>query len=182
MIEMAQARTSPKTAQKAAPKEEVQTLGSDQTARLLDISGAFLRRLTQDGKIPKQAKGRYVLDEAVRAYIRFLRDENARTTKSAHQNRMHEAKAAEIEMRLAERRRELIPTEDVYAAIDIMIAKFRDELAGLPARFTRDMDLRRKLEAETHESQNRIAEALAATAKFIREGGELSAGGEGDDA
>jgi len=167
---------------KTASKDEVQMLGTEQTARLLDISGAFLRRLTQDGKIPKRAKGKYVLDEAVLGYIRFLREDNARTTKSAHQNRMHEAKAAEIEMRLAEKRRELIPTEDVYAAMDIMIAKFRDELAGLPARFTRDMEVRRKLEAETHASQNRIAKAFADTAKYIQEGGELSGIAEGDDA
>jgi hypothetical protein len=167
---------------KGTATEAVGTIGSEQAARLLDISTAFLRRLSQDGKIPKRAKGRYNLVEAVHGYIKFLRDENARSTKSAHQNRMHDAKAAEIEMRLAEKRRDLVPVEDVQAAMDIMIAKFRDELAALPARFTRDLDLRRKLETETNASLNRIADAFAASAEFIEKGGELPAGGAADDA
>ena len=161
---------------------EAGTVGTDQCAKLLDITPEWLRRLTASGQIPKRARGRYNLVEAVHGYVKFLREDAARNTKTAQLSRMQEAKAAEIEMRLAEKRRELVPVDEVQAAIDIMIAKFRDELSGLPARFTRDMDLRRKLEAETNASLNRIAKALAASAEFIEKGGDLPDGGSSDDA
>lgn len=95
---------------------------------------------------------------------------------------MQDAKAAEIEMRIAEKRRELIPVEDHIAALDIVVGAVRAEFSGLPARVTRDMDLRRKLETEANASLNRISDTLAASAEFIEKGGELPTGGATDDA
>jgi predicted transcriptional regulator of viral defense system len=168
--------------EKAESKTEAGTIGTEQTAKLLDITAEWLRRLTVQGYIPKAKRGRYNLVEAVQGYIRFLRDEGKRTSKSAQLTRMQDAKAEEIMMRVAEKRRELIPVEDAQAALDIAMAKLREELAGLPARMTRDMDLRRRLEAETNASLNRIADAFVASAKYFREGGDLPSGSGSDDA
>lgn len=168
--------------EQATAKAEAGTIGTAQTAKLLDITDEWLRRLTAQGYIPKAKRGRYNLVDAVQGYIRFLRDEGKRTSKTAQLTRMQDAKAEEIMLRVAEKRRELIPVEDAQAAIDIFIAAIRDEMAGLPARFTRDLDLRRKLEAETNASLNRIAKAFAASGKYFSEGGELPTGAGADDA
>ncbi len=170
------------TQPKADAKEDVQILGSEQTARLLDISGAFLRRMTQEGKIPKRAKGKYGLVEAVHAYIRFLRDENARSTKTAASSRMQDAKTAEIELRLAEKQRTVVPLDDATYAMEFAAAKFRDALMSLPARYTRDMAERRKLEALVNEELANVAAAFASARRYIRGGGADLHASTDDDA
>lgn len=149
-----------------------------QAAKLIMVTPQWLRQLSAQGYIPVADKGHYPLVAVVQGYVKFLKDDERRTSKSASVSRMQEAKTAEIEMRLAEKRRELMPIEDAQAAIDVIIGKVRDEFSGLPARVTRDMTLRRSLEAETNASLNRITNAVDASASFIAKGGELPMGVE----
>ena len=165
---------------------EDQVSGSSMTigavARLLMLSEERVRQLVKLEIIPKEAKGVYSPVKVVQGYIKFLKDEERRNSKSATVTRMQEAKAQEIEMRVAESQRRLVPVEDASAAIDLIMAKVRAEIAGIPARATRDLELRRRLEAEVHGTLNRIAEAIVASAEFIETGGDLPSGSGSDDA
>lgn len=153
-----------------------------QAAQMIMVTTQWLRQLAVQGYIPVAEKGRYPLVDVVQGYIKFLKDDDRRSSKSATTSRMQDAKTAEIEMRLAEKRRELIPVDDAQAAIDVIVGKVRAEFSGLPARATRDMTLRRVLEAETNASLNRVADAVAASAEYFEKGGELPTGGGTDDA
>ena len=167
-------------------EENKQTAGSGTisvgtAAQLLMVSEERVRQLVKLGYVPRVAKGQFPLVGVVQGYIKFLKDEERRSSKTATASRMQDAKAAKIEMELAEKRRELIPVEDHRIVVDIIAGKVRDEFAGLPARFTRDMKLRRELETEVNASLNRVAGVLDASADFIEKGGELPAGAGGDD-
>lgn len=153
-----------------------------QAAHMIMVTTQWLRQLAEQGYIPVAEKGRYPLIAVVQGYIKFLKDDNRRSSKSATASRMQDAKTAEIEMRLAEKRRELIPVDDAQAAIDVIVGKVRAEFSGLPARATRDMTLRRVLEAETNASLNRVVDAAAASAEYFKKGGELPTSGGTDDA
>ena len=150
-------------------------------SRLLMVSEERVRQLVKLGYVPRVAKGKFPLVGVVQGYIKFLKDEERRSSKTATASRMQDAKAAKIEIEIAEKKRELIPVEDHRLVIDIITAKVRDEISGLPARFTREMELRRKLETEVNASLNRIAGAIDASADFIEKGGELPADAGGDD-
>lgn len=152
-----------------------------QVAKILMVSEERVRQLVKLGYIPRATKGQYVWIAAVQGYIRFLKEEDRRSSKSASASRLQDAKVAEAEMRMAEKRRELVSVEEATIALDIVMAKVRDEFTGLPARVTRDMDLRRKLEAEANGSLNRIADSLTASAEFIEKGGDLPSGWSADD-
>lgn len=164
------------------PDEQAGTITVAQATQLLMISDERLRQLAKMEYFKRAVKGRYNLVAVVQGYIKFLKDDERRTSKSATASRMQDAKTAEIEMRLAERRRELIPLDDAQAAIDVIVGKVRAEFSGLPARVTRDMTLRRSLEVETDASLNRIADAIDASAEYFEKGGELPTGGGADDA
>lgn len=153
-----------------------------QAAKMIMVTPQWLRQLAAQCYIPVAEKGRYPLGAVIQGYIKFLKDDDRRSSKSATASRMQDAKTAEIEMRLAEKRRELIPVDDAQAAIDVIVGKVRAEFSGLPARATRDMTLRRVLEAETNASLNRVADAVAASAEYFEKGGELPSGGGTDDA
>ncbi|WP_099863747.1 hypothetical protein [Pararhizobium haloflavum] len=167
-----------------APKQEADKAGTipiAQAARLLMISEERVRQLCKMDYIPRIARGKVTLVGAVQGYIRFLKDEERRSSKSATATRMQDAKATEIDLRIRERLRQLVPIEDAQAAFDIVLGKVREEFDGMPARTTRDMELRRKLEAEVNDSLKRIAKAIAASAEFFEKGGELPSTGSPDD-
>lgn len=115
---------------------------------------------------------------AVLAKARETRDINALADARA---RGANARAAEIEMRVAERKRELIPIEDATAAMDLLAGKTKEEMTGLAARITRDMILRRKIEAEMNGALIRIAEGLRSSADLARKGGDLPGGDPHDE-
>jgi hypothetical protein len=165
-----------------AAENEAGMLNVSMAARLLMVSEERVRQLAKMDYVPKAARGKYPLIGLVQGYIRFLKDEERRSSKSATASRMQEAKATEIDMRIAEKRRELIPLEEAEAVVDVLVGRIRSEFSGLPIRVTRDMTLRRELESEVNGSLNRIGETMVALAQTLREGGDLPGGPESDDA
>lgn len=129
-------------------------------ARLLMISAERVRQLSKAGYIVIPKRGFTTLVSAVQGYIRFLKEEERKNTKSAAASRAVDARAAEIELRIAEKRRDLIPREDAEMAMDLVVGEVNKQLTGLPARITRDVRLRREIEARLNEAKGKIAEAL----------------------
>jgi len=142
-----------------------------QAARLLMISDERVRQLQKQGYIPRAPKrGVVPLVGAVQGYLRYLKDEERQSSKSAAASRVTDARTREIELRIAERQRDLIPQEDARAVIGEMAAMLKAEFVGLPARVTRDLDLRRTLEQEVDDSFARLAASAerARSANSIR--------------
>jgi hypothetical protein len=108
-------------------------------AALLEISGERIRQLAAEGWFKSVGKNHWNRDEVVSGYCKFLRAEDRRSTRSAAENLVREAKAREIEMRLTERARELIEFEEACAALDDIVGGIVSELVGLPAAATRDL-------------------------------------------
>ncbi len=150
-------------------------------ARLLMVSPERVRQLIKMGYVSRPRPGRTTIVSAVQGYIRFLKDEDRKTTKTAADTRVRDARAAEIELRVAIQKRQMIPVDDATTALDILVGKVREEITGLPARVTRDIKLRRQIEAEVNGSQVRLSKALDALSEFAREGGELPYAGTADD-
>ncbi len=147
-----------------------QTISAPQAAALLDRSRQWFFKLVKAGYIEKQGRGKYGLVSVVRGSLAYYDDLLSKATKTAAGNRVTEARATEIELRTAERLRKLIPIEDAIAEHDILIAAVREQMDGIPARATRDLELRRKIEAEVNAAKEKIAKALTAAGKAARTG------------
>jgi phage terminase Nu1 subunit (DNA packaging protein) len=155
---------------KSPTAEVVEMVSAAKLADIFGCSVVYVGKLTKDGVIARASKGQYPKDECCKKYIAHLKSDERRSTKSAGENRLRDAKAAEVDMRLAERRRELIPMSDADAAISNLCGLFRMEMDGAPAAMTRDMDWRRKIEAKHDEILVRIARRSAAILSALREG------------
>lgn len=142
-----------------------------QAARLLMISEERIRQLQKQGYIPRLDKrGVVPLVGAVQGYLRYLKDDERRSAKSAADSRVRDARALEIELRIAERARDLIPWEDALADMAELAALVRAELAGLPARLTRSLDERGKIETEIDGVLARLSERAAQKAQSLGAG------------
>jgi hypothetical protein len=126
------------------------TLTAGQIAALLTLSIERVRQLVNAGYIPRIGKAKYPVVGAVQGYIRFLKDEEKRTSKSAADNSLKAARQREVELRIAKEEGRLVEMDDVEASFAAILGTLRAELSGVPASVTRDPALRRSIE----EAQN----------------------------
>ncbi len=135
---------------------------ADQLRKLLgDQPGGILDRLVAAGRVaPPDDQGRIDLLQALPSFFQELRNELRASTATAASERARLARAASAELRLAEARREFVPHEDGEAAVDCLVGAVLTALSGLPARVTRDVPTRRKIEERLHLMQGALAREI----------------------
>lgn len=116
---------------------------------LLQLSKQRLGQLVKDGWIKRPpSRGRYCLADVVQGYIRFLRDDARRSSKSAAHSRLQDVRVRKEELAIAERERELMPTADAIDTIDGLVGIVVSCANAIPARFSRDAETRSVLQRE----------------------------------
>jgi hypothetical protein len=135
--------------------------------------GAHLRltrqrvgQLTDEGVFSRLTDGSFDLDACRFAYIEWLRSDDRRAAKSVVSSRINDARAAEIEVRTAERLKTLqgLGRDEGLAVVDAVLGPMRSDLQSVPARLTKDLALRRRLEGEL----NGVLDSAADRARTFR--------------
>ena len=158
------------------PRTRGQTITVSQAAALLGRSDRWVQGLVKSGYMDRATRGEYTLVGVIRGALAYYEDQLSKNNKAAVASRVTEARTREIELRIQERSRELIPMEDAKAVVGEMAALVRAELAGLAARCTRDMEARRALEEVIDGALERIAGAAdKAGAALVAGSGDLEA-------
>ncbi len=153
-------------------RQSGQALTVDQASTLLGRSRRWVYNLVQGGYIAKVDTGRYSLVAVVRGAVAYYEDQLAQSQKAAVATKATEARTREIELRIQERSRELIPLDDAKAVVSEMATAVRSEFQGLAARYTRDMGERRRLEQEIDGAFERLSKHAAEAGRAL-ETGEL---------
>ncbi len=144
------------------------------------MSARRINQLVKEKWIPKSARNTVPLKEGVQGYIAFLEDrhENARSTATDDELRAERARKLRLENDRTEGK--LIETDAALDAIDEICATIRIGFAALPARVTRDLALRRKIEDEVDRILATLADKFEDRAAVLT-GGEDDAATEEDD-
>ncbi|MGY3130103.1 hypothetical protein ACVWZM_000785 [Bradyrhizobium sp. USDA 4501] len=150
-------------------------------AAFADYTPTYIRQLQREGSLPRGSRGMIPFIAGVRALIRFLRDSERRSSKSAADSRVRDARAREIELRNLENERRLVQIEDVNGLVDEMVGTFRSELAGLAPRVTRDLSLRRTIDRALHDILHRLADAFNEKAHLLGASSAAAGAVEGSD-
>lgn len=154
----------------AETQKTTNMLTVNQVAALCGRSTQWVHQLAKAGFVQKQGKNEYALVAVVRGVIAYYEDLQAKNSKSAAASRATEARTREIELRIQERQRDLIPLEDARAVVGEMAALVRAEFQGLPARYTREMQDRRKLEQEIDGAFERLSRRTEEAARALETG------------
>jgi phage terminase Nu1 subunit (DNA packaging protein) len=145
-------------------------VNTDQAARLIMKGPERIRQLAKEGWITQQGNKndrRYRLLDVVQGYIRFRDDEDRRANKTAAHTRITDARSREVELKNAQREGRLIELDDVIEMIDTLIGLLRSSLSGLPARSTRDLQLRRTIETAINDILATIADTAIERTKAL---------------
>ena len=134
-------------------------------ARIFADSEGRLRRLIAEGKIKEASRGRVGLVEAVQIFLDDLRADLRANTASASAEKAREARADAAQLRLKEKRRDVIPREEAEAGLAYLCGAVNAALTAIPARATRDPMLRRRVEAIVFRTRDAIGRAMKGAKK-----------------
>lgn len=119
-----------------------------QAAALLGRSPKFVQLRVQEGWISKGKRGRYPVVSVIQGAIAYHEHLLARRRQASGVNAATDARTREIELRIAERKCELMPRDEVVADLGVLISTVKREFASLPQRSGHTGVDRRSLDAE----------------------------------
>lgn len=120
----------------------------------LDLTRQRVGQLADEGVFARLDDGSFKLDACRVAYIRWLRSDDRRVAKTATNSRINDARAAEIELRTAEREKRIVAEAQAHgiAIIEEFGGQLRSDLMAIPARVTADIAMRRRIEEQIEEA------------------------------
>ena len=104
----------------------------------------------------------FPLDQSRVAYLRYLRRERQQSPRAAADAEHALAKAALLRIRIEEKQRKLVRQDDVNELIDQIAGIALTHLSGMAARCSRDMVVRRNIDAVVMQIRREISEACKA--------------------
>ena len=107
-------------------------------AQHIDCSRTYIGKLEAEGVIQRQGDG-FPLDQSRVAYLRYLRRERQQSPRSEADADHIKVKTEMLQLRLMEKKRELVRQDDVDGLIDQIDGITLTHLSGMAARCSRDM-------------------------------------------
>ena len=124
----------------------------------LDLTIQRIKQLANEGVIEQLPNGRYAQDACRIAYLRWLRAPERRTQRSKVDSDFTKAKTELIAIRVAEKKRELMMTEEALADMEQLIGIVLTEMSSMPALIGgSDLQLRRKAEQAVYNCRVKMA-------------------------
>lgn len=127
----------------------------------LDLTYQRILQLVEENVLQKLPNGRFDLDDCRVRYIRWLRDPERRSAKSKVDQEFTKAKTELIAIRVREKKRELIETEEAVEAMEKLIATVLLAMSGMAPRIARLVDnnlgVRREVDRIVYETRVSLA-------------------------
>lgn len=149
-------------------KPDPTTVSIDAFERLVGATPGELASLLKSGTLKRAAPGRLPLIEAVRAYIVHMKSTARDASLTAAQADARAARAEASELSLAVQMRDLVPDEEVEAALQHVCGTILETLGGLAVRVSRDRADRSGIEDVLRFAQMALSDELFGLASVDR--------------
>ena len=144
------------------------TVSASALARHLDCSRTYIGKLEAEGIVQRQGDG-FPLDQSRVSYLRYLRRERQQSPRTQADADHVKAKTEVLQLKLMQARNELVRRADVDALVDGIAGTVLTHLSGMAARCSRDMVVRRSIDAVVMQIRREIAEACSRAADAANE-------------
>ena len=154
---MMQERAAPKRHKSRKVADDIVTANS--LATHLGMTRQNVARLTAEAVIEQRSDGHYDQSASRLRYIKHLRSEHRRSPRTQADADHVKVKTEMLQLRLMEKQRKLVRRDDVDALIDNICGVVLTHLSGIAARCSRDMVVRRNIDAVVHQVRTELAQA-----------------------
>jgi phage terminase Nu1 subunit (DNA packaging protein) len=149
-------------------------------SKFLNITPRRVQQLAVDGVIPKGERGKYHLVGAIRGYIKFLQDRiEARAGEDGglhdERTRLARLQSDEIEMRLLERRGQLVNATQFEEAVGQAVMSTRAELLARDDKLKGELDALYGIDVDLSLLNEHTRAALAQLARYDASGAGVAA-------
>jgi hypothetical protein len=130
-----------------------------QLGKHLDLSRQRVQQLVDEHVIARLSDGRFDQDDSRVRYLRWLREPERRSARTQADAEHVRANTEMLELRLMEKRRDLVRQSDVDALIDEIVGVTLTAMSSMPARCAPrgDLAVRRCIEQVVFEVRTEIA-------------------------
>ncbi|HRP05864.1 MAG TPA: hypothetical protein PLV87_13210 [Opitutaceae bacterium] len=136
----------------------------------LSLSTKRIQQLSQEGVLDRQGRGKYEFSKAVQAYIKYKTELSERQNQSSSADRLRDRREQKEALRIAREERELIHIEEADAGMQEVCGAILDFVSSLPARITRDVRERQRIERICDEGRLRLSDRFAKARRVVRHG------------
>jgi hypothetical protein len=146
-------------------------VGAKELARHLDLTHPRIGQLAKEQVLERLPDGRFNLDDSRVRYIRWLRDAERRTAKSKVDSDFVRAKTELIDIRIREKKRDLIEFFEAMEMGDKLIGTMLTAMGGMPTRVARLVDgnsflsVRREVDKIVFDTRTSLANQFSEFAK-----------------
>lgn len=146
------------------------TVSASALAQHLDCSRTYIQKLEAEGVLHRDGGG-FDLDASRIAYLRYLRRERHQSPRSEADAAFTSAKTRLMQLRIAEKEKVLMETEECFWFLERLVGMFRTGLGSLPAQVGgHDLQMRRRVERYCFDILDGISkEALMMAEKYEHE-------------
>jgi len=168
----------------ARKKAEAKPLLSDmevmggELAQIIGKTPRWIRQLTTDNVLTQVSRGKYILGEAIQAYVEHAAGgkEDSKPRYIDHKTEHERIKTERAALQLSQLRGELHSAEDVEAVMSDMITAFRQKILSIPTKLSPQIAgiddiniIKAQLTKDLHEA---LAELADYDPELFREGAE----------
>lgn len=133
--------------------------------------------LIKDGVFTPVGKSKLNLADSVQAYVEFReRFVESKVKGPTSADKLREMRQLELSRKIAREDRQIITLDEAMGTVDAITGIYLTSLSGLPARITRDLAERKRLEKIFDEQRQRL------TKRFSKEAHALETGEQPDQA
>jgi len=148
----------------------------------MGLTTRWIYDLTGEGVFEQVAGKKYDLDKSQAAYrIYKIEKEGVKRAPSASDG-LTQRREELLKQRLDRESRELIPMAEALATLDIITGHFLEVISGLPARVTRNIGERKRIETITDAVRSKLASVFGAEREALRTGVPVGEAFDEDDA
>lgn len=148
----------------------------------LGLTTRWIYDLTQDGVFVQVSGKKYDLDASHRAYaehrLKLVTEKKAPSASESLAKRKEEL----LQRRLDRESRTIIPMADALAVVDYVTGAFNEAISGLPARITRNIDERKRIETICDGVRTSLDKAFGEQRTSLQTGLPVGETSEEDDA
>ena len=141
-------------------------------ARLIGVTPRTVRNYIAGGVVTSGGRGKVRMNPSIKDLIDQAKVARPDSQLDRARARALDARTRAAEQRIAREDRTLIPIEDAMAAIEETTAVFVVGIESLPARLTRNLQIRAELEEMVFKIREEVAETIGKRARNLQEGTE----------
>ncbi len=160
------------TTNQSSPLEAME-ISLHQAADIMGISVSLARKIVSEGHVKRSSRGMVRIADWGRGYVAYRDAGDKRSTRSAATSIVGEARAAEINQRIALRDRDLVHVNEATMAIDHVVGACVETFNALPAMMTRDIAERKRLERIVREGKHGVVKKIKEAAELLEKGSKL---------